>query len=111
MNYKQKNNNLNIQIHANNVNLDEIANLTPYSKEDLQAFNFLDGDTVDSNTNFGLPATKEPDIEGGYGDIKHYTTPDGHDVFVVPQENGSTISYATFTDGFENQASYERKVA
>ena len=42
MNYKQKNNNLNIQIISDNVNLDEIANLTPYSKEDLQAFNFLE---------------------------------------------------------------------
>jgi len=26
----------------NNVNLEEIANLTTYIKEDMQAFNFLD---------------------------------------------------------------------
>ncbi|RXJ69312.1 hypothetical protein CRV08_04700 [Halarcobacter ebronensis] len=98
----------NIQITSDNVNLDEIANLTPYSKEDLQAFNFLDGDTVDSNTNFQLPASKEPDIQGGYGDITHFTTKDGHDIFVVPQEDGSSTSYGTFVDGFENQAVYER---
>ncbi len=48
-----------IGVSSDNVSLDEIANLTPYSKEDLQAFNFLDGDTVDSNTNFGLLVLKE----------------------------------------------------
>ncbi|RXJ69310.1 hypothetical protein CRV08_04690 [Halarcobacter ebronensis] len=34
----------NIEITSNNVNLDDIAPLTPYSKEDLKAFNLLDGD-------------------------------------------------------------------
>ena len=33
MNYKQKNNNLNIQITSDNANLEEIASLTSYSKE------------------------------------------------------------------------------
>jgi len=48
----------NIQINSDNVSLDDIANLTTYTKDDLQAFNFLDGDTVDSNTNFGLLVLK-----------------------------------------------------
>jgi len=100
-----------IEIHSDNVNLEEIANLTTYTKEDLQAFNFLNGDTVNSDTNFQLPASKELDIEGGYDDISHFTTKDGHDIFVVPQEDKSTITYSTFTDGNENQASYKRKIA
>jgi len=51
--YDNKNTITNIQINS------DIANLTPYSKDDLQAFNFLDGDTVDSNTNFGLLVLKD----------------------------------------------------
>lgn len=47
-----------ISITSDNVSLDDIANLTPYSKEDLQAFNFLDSNTIDSNTNFGLLVLK-----------------------------------------------------
>lgn len=46
-------------VSSNSLILDEIANLTPYLKEDLQAFNFLDGDTVGSNTNFGLLVLKD----------------------------------------------------
>ncbi len=57
--YDSNHNATNIEILSDNVSLDEIANLTPYSKEDLQAFNFLDGDTVDSNTNFQLAASKD----------------------------------------------------
>ncbi|QKF82393.1 hypothetical protein [Halarcobacter ebronensis] len=34
----------NIEITGDNVSLDDVSNLTEYSKEDLQAFNFLDGD-------------------------------------------------------------------
>lgn len=71
-------------------------------------FNLINIDTVDLNTNIALLASKEPDIQGGYGDITHFTTKDGHDIFVVPQEDGSTITYSTFTDGNENQAYYER---
>ena len=56
--YDNKNTATDIQITSDNVSLDDIANLTTYSKEDLQAFNFLDGDTVDSNTNFGLLVLK-----------------------------------------------------
>ena len=56
--YNSNHNATNIEILSDNVNLDEIAKLTPYSKEDLQAFNFLDGDIVDSNTNFAVPALK-----------------------------------------------------
>ncbi|AXX92603.1 hypothetical protein CPU12_01920 [Malaciobacter molluscorum LMG 25693] len=40
-----------IQISSANVNIDEISS---YSKEDLQSFNFLDANTVDSNRNFQL---------------------------------------------------------
>ncbi len=106
--YDSQNNTTDIQIYGDNISLEDIANLTPYSKEDLQAFNFLDGDTIDADTNFSLPATKEENIQGGYGDITHFTTKEGNDLFVVPQEDKSTITYSTFTDGFENQAYYEK---
>ena len=39
-------------VSFDNVSLDEIANLTPYSKEDLKAYSFLDGENLLLSTLF-----------------------------------------------------------
>ena len=83
-----------------------IAQYTNYSAQDLQAFNLSDSSAVQNGANITLPASKEPSIEGGYGDITHFLTNEGESIFIVPNVDGTTTTYATFTDGFENQASY-----
>ncbi|AXH12594.1 hypothetical protein [Halarcobacter bivalviorum] len=52
--------------------------------------------------NLQIPVSKK-EIEGGYGKINQYTTQDVEYVFIVPNGDSSTSTYATFTDGFNQK--------
>ncbi|RXJ69308.1 hypothetical protein CRV08_04680 [Halarcobacter ebronensis] len=105
--YDNKNTVTNIEITGDNVSLDDVANLTEYSKEDLKAFNILDSDTLTKGTNIQQPVSKTV----YEGNITQYDAKDGNSIFTVPNSDGTSTTYGTFTDGFENQAYYEKEVA
>ncbi|MFV0561468.1 LysM peptidoglycan-binding domain-containing protein [Malaciobacter mytili] len=85
----------NIEIKKDNVEIEKLAKYTDFSKEELKEFNHLNGDTVSKNINFQVPISKQ-EIEGGYGEIAQYTTQDGNHIFIVPNSDGSKVTYATF---------------
>lgn len=99
---------LNIQIDGDTT-FDEVSSLTNFSKEDLQQFNLYEDDMISAGSNISTPVSKTF-LNGGYGGIVNYTTQDGQNIFIVPQEDGSSITYGTFTDGFENQAVYDKSL-
>ncbi|RXI35552.1 hypothetical protein CRU99_13825 [Malaciobacter mytili] len=47
------------------------------------------------------------EIEGGYEEIAQYTMQDENHIFIVPNSDGSKVTYATFTDGFNEKGAYE----
>lgn len=65
-------------------------------------FNLINIDTIDSNTNFQLPASKEADIQGGYGDITHFTTKDGNKNQAYYEKNSNDSMNVAFTNTDEN---------
>ncbi|WP_419773451.1 hypothetical protein [Halarcobacter sp.] len=91
-----------IEIKADNVSLEKIAKYMDYTKEELKEFNHLESDTLNKDSNLQIPVSKK-EIEGGHGKINQYTTQDGEYVFIVPNGDSSTSTYATFTDGFNQK--------
>ncbi|WP_128988564.1 LysM peptidoglycan-binding domain-containing protein [Arcobacter sp. CECT 8986] len=96
----------NIDIKADTT-FEEVSSLTKYTKEELKEFNLYEDDTISAGSNISTPLSKDI-LDGGYGNITHYTTNDGENIFIVPNEDGTSTTYGTFTDGFDNQASYEK---
>ncbi|RXK01031.1 hypothetical protein CRU98_00840 [Arcobacter sp. CECT 8986] len=52
-------------------------------------FKLYEDDTISAGSNISTPLSKDI-LDGGYGNITHYTTNDGENIFIVPNEDGST---------------------
>ncbi|WP_044417948.1 Ig-like domain-containing protein [Halarcobacter anaerophilus] len=95
-----------IEIKNDDVSIKDFAKYVDYTEEEIKEFNHIQTDTVSTNDNIQLPVDKKM-IEGGYGKITQYETQDGNYVFIVPNKDETTTTYATFTDGFNEKGSYE----
>ena len=91
-----------VQILSDNVNIEDISKHSKYTTEQLKEYNLLESDIVNKDFIIQEPESIEY-IDGGYDKITQYNSPDGSSIFVVPNQDGTTTTYGTFTDNFEKK--------
>jgi hypothetical protein len=97
----------NIEILSDNASFDDIAPHTDYSAHDLREFNdYPEGGAI-TRDSIDIPKSKNLIMDGGYGVIVHLSGFNGNEMFIVPNQDGTTTKYTTFIDGNDNQALYE----
>jgi hypothetical protein len=97
----------NIEILSDDASFDDIAPHTKFSAHDLREFNdYQEGGAI-TRDSIDIPKSKNLIVDGGYGIIVHLSGFNDNEMFIVPNQDGTTTKYTTFTDGNENQALYE----
>ena len=96
----------NIEILSDNASFEDIAPHTDFSADDLREFNDYPEGTAITRDSIDIPKSKEL-LDGGNGFIVHLSGFNGNEMFIVPNQDGTSTKYTTFIDGNNNQALYE----
>ena len=95
-----------IEILSDNASFEDIAPHTDFSADDLREFNDYPEGTAITRDSIDIPKSKEL-LDGGNGFIVHLSGFNGNEMFIVPNQDGTSTKYTTFIDGNNNQALYE----